>query len=304
MIPKEKLVKLLSGMYFNNTGQLASKEYLESKSWADLQAIYDGEIQRAEKKLRAAADPAQVAARIAADETTRELEEERIRMANEKWKAEQNPPPSPAENRKIFSQVCRQCGIAENEANFSILVQRCNGDLFDAFTAGQVVKKNPGSYVAASPAEQSQWAAETAQATQEAYLAHQKYLRNCTPAQLREAAAGEQRAKAEGRIVTQNGCVVLDVDPRSPAQIALEKEICIAFELETHFPDLPATWNNQPLTSKFIRDAEAKTLRNLLQRFGRSRVTARLHGIKFASADFGDRKVRYEVDKEIVGVPA
>lgn len=282
MLSKEKLVRLLCGMYFNNTGQLASKEYLESKSWADLQAIYDGEIQRAEKKLRAAADPAQVAARIAADETTRELEEERIRMANEKWKAEQNPPPSPAENRKIFSQVCRQCGIAENEANFSILVQRCNGDLFDAFTAGQVVKKNPGSYVAASPAEQSQWAQEAEQSSREAAIARQNWLQTqATPAQLRESVRLERQTQ------------------RTPAQIELERQIAISWERElpNNFPPLPATWNGKVLDSAFIRDASTVTLRNLLSRFGNSRVSARFRNLKSVQADLPDgRSVTYKIE--------
>src|SRR5271168_3440034 len=147
MLSKEKLVKLLSGMYYNATGNLASLEFLESKSWADLQAIYDSEVQR----TLANNTPEARAAR----QTTLELENERVRFQAEKMQreylAQQNPPADPKENRKIFSAVCRQCGISENDANFSILVQACSGDLFDSYVASQAAKKNPGAYVPATP---------------------------------------------------------------------------------------------------------------------------------------------------------
>jgi hypothetical protein len=275
MLSKEKLVSLLLGMAYNH-GQLASRSFLESKSWHDLQAIYDGEIQR----VLAANTPEAIAAR----ETTAELEREKVVMQQEKMQRDyvqkNTPQPDEKYNREIFQKVCRQHNISLVAANYSLLLDHFKGNFFDAFAVGQAVPKL--GLIPATEQEKSQWAQEAEQSSREAAIARQKWLQTqATPAQLRESVRLERQTQ------------------RTPAQIELERQIAISWERElpNNFPPLPATWNGKVLDSAFIRDASTTTLRNLLSRFGNSRVTARFRNLKSVQADLPDgRGVAYKIE--------
>jgi ribosomal protein L12E/L44/L45/RPP1/RPP2 len=266
MLSKENLIEIMVGISMTQGGnatEASRRDFFKGMTFDALKKEYDAYTRRTVDRALAA-------------ETTRELEQQKLRdeliRQQQEWNAKQNPPADEKENRKIFTQVCRQCGIAENDANFSILVQACNGDLFDAFTAGLAVKKSPDAYAPASPQEQQKWAREDAQAQRETTIKHQHWLQHkATPQQLREAAQRERQQKIENR---------------SFAQEQLELEVCMARkrDLENGLPPLPHQWNNAPLDSAAIKRASILTLRTLISRYGQAAVTARLYSLKHVEA--------------------
>jgi len=295
MQSKETLVEILVQLSMQEGGnatEASRRSYFRGHTLAVLQAEHDRLI---EKKLN----------ERAARETTAELEREKVIMQveqyNKKYPAQSKV--SEEDNRKIFAQACRKAGISECDANFRILVLEMHGDLFDTFTAVQTIAKNPAAYVPSTAAEQVQRSQETQQATLDAAVARQRYLQTCSPAELRRIVAEERQQRAAGQVVAENGKIVVNAPARSDHEIAIHREIAIAYEHEREKPDLPLVWRGKTISSAYISEAGVdyspqgrNTLRDLLRVFGNARISARHRGITTVSANLAGRQVTYVVD--------
>lgn len=167
------------------------------------------------------------------------------------------------DDRALFSEMARQNDIADTEANF-LLVRSLIGSGFDR-----------------------------------SRLAHALTMRGLSP-----ATAQDQQQWKEERIEQENAALASDyVSPRQKEQIAqqrfaeehratvhsqIEYELVLGYERDVIYggkaSPLPATFNGQPLTSEFIKKCDRDTLKKMIHRYGSSQVTARLRGIKRASA--------------------
>lgn len=186
-------------------------------------------------------------------------------------------------SREEFNQFARLNGLSEADANWhlarSVLGKKLNEtDLVRAFNSGALRFAPAG----ADEIEQRE-------------------------KQVQENQAGQERATLLGtdQIAVREIAQRHSQHQRESAQRqALEREIVLGFERDCIFGikehPLPQTWSGQSLNAQAIKDASAEVLKALFRRFGSAQVTARMHGIKTATAtvDRGDgngpREVTYQ----------
>jgi hypothetical protein len=183
------------------------------------------------------------------------------------------------DDRALFSQMARQNNVADTGANF-LLVRSLIASGFDRSRLAHALTMRGLS--AATAEDQQQWKEERIE---------QENTRLASD----EASPREKRQIAYQRTVDEH---------RTNVHTQIEFELVTGFERDVVYggkaSPLPQEWSGQPLTSEFIRKCDKNTLKTMIHRYGSSQVTARLRGIKRASAvlDRGNGKGPVEVSYE------
>jgi hypothetical protein len=183
------------------------------------------------------------------------------------------------DDRALFLQMARQNNVADTEANF-LLVRSLIGSGFDRSRLAHALTMRGLS--AATAEDQQQWKEERIE-QENARLASD------------EASPREKRQIAYQRTVDEH---------RTAVHTQIEFELVTGFERDVVYggkaSPLPQEWGGQPLTSEFIRKCDKNILKTMIHRYGSSQVTARLRGIKKATAviDRGNGKGPVEVSYE------
>ncbi len=167
------------------------------------------------------------------------------------------------DDRALFSEMARQNNVADTEANF-LLLRSLIGSGFDRSRLAHALTMRGLS--AATARDQQQWKEERIE---------QENTRLASD----EASPREKRQIAYQRTVDEH---------RTAVHTQIEFELVTGFERDVVYggktSPLPQEWGGQPLTSEFIRKCDKNTLKTMIHRYGSSQVTARLRGIKRASA--------------------
>ena len=172
------------------------------------------------------------------------------------------------QDRETFSAVARELGLADSDANFSIVSQQLGPGLPDirASITTMVGDNGPGIYLfdadgntfQLTPATQeqiAQWAYERAK-TRELWLKTE-----ASPDELRAAV----RAEGASRAANQQ-------QQFQQQQIEAEK-----LRQAGQFPPLPEMYLGQKLDSRFIKRASTEVFKQLIRRFGSAQVTEALN---------------------------
>jgi len=184
-------------------------------------------------------------------------------------------------DHETFSEFVRAYGYSDNQAGFALALSIL-GPGFNQYQLQQVVASNALRLAPATAEDQQEWKEE-------------RIEQENTVLKSDEASPRQKREIAQQRFVTEH---------RTAAQIQMEYELVLGFERDVIYGQkvspLPATWNGRVLTSEFIRKCDKEVLKALIHKYGSSQVTARLRGIKRASAvlDRGNGKGPIEVSYE------
>ena len=174
------------------------------------------------------------------------------------------------ELRTRFADVCRNHGIAENEANFNIWSNSGTDPVVSWFNSEPVIVLESGdtlSLAPASPEQVDQWASH---ARNKAFQANQNHLRSLRDsndiAGLRKAAQAEYAEKHSPQTIA------------TAQQERAYKELRSQYEKDSqagYWEPLPAVF-----TKKVIYTWNTAEMRKQMSRYGASRITARIHDLK------------------------
>jgi hypothetical protein len=156
------------------------------------------------------------------------------------------------EDRKTFALACRQFSLAENEANYRMVVEALASG-FSLFDIEQAIRNGLG-LLQASQEQAGIWAEETAQERQ-SYL-----INRATPAELRAAAQ-------------------VEAETNRVAQKQAEDARVLQAAKESGYPPLPEFFQGQQLDKKFLWLCSKETTKFLFQRYGQRQLEARVRGL-------------------------
>jgi hypothetical protein len=156
------------------------------------------------------------------------------------------------EDRKTFALACRQYGIADNQANYGLILESLASG-FRLEDVGQALRNGLGL----APASEEQKKIWTEEATQK----RQRWLQTqASPAELKAAAQIEAETNRVKQQEAENARV-LQAAKESP------------------YPALPEFFQGQKLDKLFLWKAPKETVRYLFERYGQRNLESRVRGL-------------------------